>query len=66
VDKLGDSGIDLKVLGDTKPQQQWLVAGEIRKRVKEAFDREGIDIPWPHMKVYFGNTLPPDAPQNRI
>ncbi len=56
VEKLGDSGIDLKVLGETKPTQQWTVAGEVRKRIKRAFDQEGIEIPWPHTKVYFGNS----------
>jgi moderate conductance mechanosensitive channel len=60
VENFGESGIDLKILGDTKPTQQWLVAGEIRKRVKKAFDKEGIDIPWPHVKVYFGNTPVPN------
>ena len=56
VEKLGDSGIDLKILGDTKPTQQWAVTGEIRKRVKNTFDKEGIEMPWPHMKVFFGNS----------
>jgi len=55
VDNLGDSGIDIKVLGDVKPLQQWAVTGELRKRIKKAFDDEGIEIPWPHTKVYFGN-----------
>jgi len=58
VDKLGDSGIDIKILGDTKPIRQWEVAGELRLRLKREFDREGIEIPWPHTKVYFGNALP--------
>ena len=62
VDKLGDSGIDLKVLGDTRPLAQWDVMGEIRKRVKKACDDEGIEIPYPHTKVYFGNAPPPAAP----
>jgi len=62
VDNLGDSGIDIKILGDTKPIMQWDVMGEIRKRIKKAFDEEGIEIPWPHMKVYFGDTKP-DAPK---
>jgi len=57
VNNLGDSGIDIKVLGDVKPLQQWAVTGELRKRIKEAFDEEGIEIPWPHTKVYFGNAL---------
>jgi len=56
VDNLGASGIDIKVLGDVKPLQQWAVTGELRKRIKKAFDDEGIEIPWPHTKVYFGNS----------
>jgi small-conductance mechanosensitive channel len=55
VDNLGDSGIDIKILGDVKPLEQWNVTGELRLRLKKEFDKEGIEIPWPHMKVYFGN-----------
>ncbi|HUW44266.1 MAG TPA: mechanosensitive ion channel domain-containing protein, partial [Dehalococcoidia bacterium] len=58
VDNLGDSGIDIKILGDVKPMEQWAVMGELRLRLKKAFDAEGIEIPWPHTKVYFGNPLP--------
>ncbi len=58
VDNLGDSGIDIKILGDVKPMQQWAVMGELRLRIKKAFDVEGIEIPWPHTKVYFGSPLP--------
>jgi small conductance mechanosensitive channel len=64
VDNLGDSGIELKILGDTKPIHQWDVMGEIRKRVAKAFEEEGIEIPWPHTKVFFGNTpFPPIWPK---
>jgi len=62
VDNLGDSGIEIKILGDVKPIQQWAVMGELRLRLKKAFDAEGIEIPWPHTKVYFGNPLP-DLPK---
>jgi small-conductance mechanosensitive channel len=55
VDRLGDSGIDIKILGDTKPSKQWAIMGELRFRLKNTFDSEGIEIPWPHTKVYFGN-----------
>jgi len=54
VNNFGDSGIDIKILGDTKPLTQWEVTGELRKRIKKAFDEEGIEIPWPHVKLYFG------------
>jgi small conductance mechanosensitive channel len=56
VDNLGDSGIDIKILGDTQPSRQWDIMGELRLRIKNTFDSEGIEIPWPHTKVYFGNT----------
>ncbi|MDD5590321.1 MAG: mechanosensitive ion channel family protein [Dehalococcoidales bacterium] len=56
VDNLGDSGIEIKILADTKPIKQWGLMGELRKKLKDRFDQEGIEIPWPHTKVYFGNT----------
>lgn len=59
VDKLGDSGVEIKILGDTKPTRQWDVTGELLKRLKTTFDVEGIEIPWPHTKVYFGNVPAP-------
>ena len=55
VNNLGDSGIDIKILGETKPLQQWAIMGELRLRIKNEFDKLGIEIPWPHTKVYFGN-----------
>ncbi len=55
VSDLGDSGISMKMWGKTKPMWQWAVTGELRKRVKRVFDEEGIEIPWPHVKLYFGD-----------
>ncbi len=56
VGDLGDHGVDICIRGLTKPGEQWGLTGELRKRIKNRFDREGIEIPWPHTKVYFGNT----------
>jgi len=47
VDNLTESGIVLKVSGVTRPMKQWEVTGELRKRVLEAFSREGILVPTP-------------------
>ena len=55
VDSLGNSAVELKILGDTKAGQQWALMGELRKRIKNRFDEEQIEIPWPHSKIYFGN-----------
>jgi small-conductance mechanosensitive channel len=54
VDEFGDSGIDIKILGETKPLAQWDVMGELRLRLKKVFDKEGIEMPWPHLKLFFG------------
>ena len=51
IDSLAESGIEIKIVGVTRPIKQWDVMGELRKRVKEAFDREGIEIPYPHRVV---------------
>jgi small conductance mechanosensitive channel len=55
IDEFGNSGIAIKILGETKPLAQWDVMGELRRRLKKAFDEENIEIPWPHTKVFFGN-----------
>jgi len=56
VDEFGDSGVVIKVVGETQPIKQWDVMGELRRRIKKVFDEQGIEIPWPHTKVYFGNS----------
>ena len=51
VDQFADSAIIVKILGDTKPLKQWEISGELRKRIKIAFDTEGIEIPFPQMVI---------------
>jgi small conductance mechanosensitive channel len=52
VNEFADSAIVVKILGDTKPLKQWEIAGEFRKRLKYAFDREGIEIPFPQTVIH--------------
>lgn len=54
VDAFEQSGIAIKVIGETLPIRQWEVAGEFRRRIKRAFDEKGIEIPFPHLTVYWG------------
>jgi len=56
INEFADSAIIIKILGDTKPLKQWEVAGELRKRLKTAFDREGIEIPFPQRVVHTAGT----------
>ena len=55
VDDFGDSAIIIKILGETKPIKQWDVAGELRKRIKIAFDKNGIEIPFPQRVIHSAN-----------
>lgn len=54
VDDFGDSAISIKIIGDTKPSMQWEVSGEMRLRLKKAFDANGIEIPFPQRVVHNG------------
>ncbi len=51
-DKFGESGIEIKVLGETKPLKQWDTLREFRRRLKIAFDKEGVEIPFPQMSIW--------------
>ena len=52
VDKFADSAIVVKIVGETKTLKQWEITGELRKRLKIAFDREGIEIPFPQRVIH--------------
>ncbi len=52
VNNFADSSIMIKILGETLPLKQWEVTGELRKRLKIAFDREGIEIPFPQRVIH--------------
>jgi small conductance mechanosensitive channel len=59
VDKFADSAIIIKARIKTKPIQQWTVGREYRRRLKYAFDKKGIEIPFPHTTVYWGEKINP-------
>jgi len=52
IDDFADSAIMIKILGETKPLKQWDVAGELRKRLIIAFNKEGIEIPFPQIVTH--------------
>jgi moderate conductance mechanosensitive channel len=45
VEDFTDTAVTIKVVGETIPNRQWDVGGEFRKRIKDAFDQEGIYMP---------------------
>jgi len=59
VDKFADSAVVIKGRIKTLPIRQWMVGREFLRRVKRTFDEEGIEIPFPHQTVYFGEASKP-------
>jgi len=52
VSELSDSAVVFTIICKVKPGQQWTIARQLRKRIKERFDMEGIEIPYPCTNVY--------------
>ncbi|SER97898.1 small conductance mechanosensitive channel [Gracilibacillus ureilyticus] len=48
VQSFGSSEVVLRVIGKTENMAQWGAERDIRKRIKEAFDANSIEIPYPH------------------
>ena len=59
VSEFGDSAVVIKIRIKTRPLKQWMIGRELRRRIKKAFDTEGIEIPFPHMSLYFGEASKP-------
>jgi small conductance mechanosensitive channel len=59
IDDFGDSRVTIKIRIKTAPQKQWMVGRELRRRIKNTFDSRGIEIPFPHVSVYFGEASKP-------
>ncbi len=49
-----DSQVTIRCMIKTIPTKQWEVAREFRKRLKSKFDELGIEIPFPHRSLYWG------------
>jgi moderate conductance mechanosensitive channel len=59
VDKFADSAVIVKARIKTAPIRQWTVGREMNRRIKKKFDELGIEIPFPHMSLYFGEASKP-------
>ena len=59
LDKFDDSAVVIKARLKTIPGEQWALGREYRKRLKKEFDEKGIEIPFPHTTVYWGEKISP-------
>lgn len=53
VDQWADSAIVIRCRFKVKPLEQWAVRREFLRRLKNAFDQHGIEIPFPHVKLVY-------------
>ncbi|MFL6174211.1 MAG: mechanosensitive ion channel family protein [Marmoricola sp.] len=61
VQSLGPDSVVVRVTLKTMPQQQWVVAREMRERVKTRFDEEGVMTPLPQ-RILYGDPSSPATP----
>lgn len=47
VEELGDSAMTLRIMIKTQAGKQWEISRELRKRIKETFEEENIEMPYP-------------------
>lgn len=66
VDKWDDSAVILRCRFKVQPLEQWGVRREYLRRLKQAFDHHGIEIPYPHLTVYAGQAKDGSAPPLHI
>ncbi len=59
VDNFADSAVVIRIRIKTRPLEQWNVGREYRRRLKQAFDARGIEIPFPHHTLYMGEASRP-------
>lgn len=59
VEQFANSSIQLKVRIKTQTGEQWQTRREYMRRLKYAFDKKGIEIPFPHTTLYWGEKSKP-------
>ncbi|MBK9948529.1 MAG: mechanosensitive ion channel family protein [Nitrospira sp.] len=54
VDQFAHSSVIIKCRVKTQPIKQWRIGREMNRRIKITFDAKGIEIPFPHQTIYWG------------
>lgn len=52
VDDLGEYSVDIRIVAKTNPMDQWTIERKIRKDLKIALEKAGIEIPYPKSIIY--------------
>ncbi|MGB0917456.1 MAG: mechanosensitive ion channel family protein [Flavobacteriales bacterium] len=58
----GDSSVNLRMdVWSNSPEESWELFCDLNKSIKERFDTEGIEIPFPYRTVVYKHDLPKNA-----
>jgi small-conductance mechanosensitive channel len=57
VDKLSSTSVTLRLMVKTSPTKHYEIGRELRRRIKFAFEREGIKAPMPQQQLILANSL---------
>lgn len=57
VNSLDESYVTVKAFGTVNAGQQWAISGDFRRRVKKAFEKNGINIPYQQIMVHQSPTV---------
>ncbi|MGI9504695.1 MAG: mechanosensitive ion channel family protein, partial [Geminicoccaceae bacterium] len=66
LDQLADSAVVIKARIKTRPMTQWAIKRSFNRLMKYRFDELGIEMPYPHQTVYFGEDKEGRAPAARV
>ncbi len=66
VEDFGDNSIAIRLVMKTMPGAQWAMARALRGKLKEAFDREGFEIPFPQRTVWLRERVSTTAPTDSL
>ncbi len=66
VQEFADSAVILRARIKTLPGKQWGVGRAYNAVIKRVFDERGIEIPFPHQTLYFGEDKQGNAPPARV
>src|SRR4030043_256716 len=56
VEKFDESQMVIRMMVKTAPLKQWEVGRELRRRIKIRFDEKGIQLPFPHRALLWGES----------
>lgn len=66
VERWDDSAVILRCRFKVHPLEQWGIRREYLRRLKQAFDRHRLEIPYPHLTVYAGEAKDGSAPSLHV